>query len=308
MQTVYAVQKHPTRVQLDDIKTMQQQTLNDNINVYGNFVGRKQRWQRGKRNYVPATSMINHTNSSKLLNRQSVDESELSAISQTKSNFSKIKLNLKINPINSSHNGLAERNVQSIYNKSMFGAYNVFLDNEVLHKTLRDVQNREHNNPFVEGLGDSDQNANSKVATVFVEQQSQVKLKCDVDIDVRTSIWSKNGQMVQIAEHSTIVTRETRFIKDARGNLIINSVRLEDDGYWQCEVEDFQRNIKTGRLIKLIVLSKIVIALSGHLIINIITFRSTTTTIFTHRFTTFKCQQLFLTSQREHRAQSLLCQ
>lgn len=238
---------------------MQQQTLNDNINVYGNFVGRKQRWQRGKRNYVPA-SMINHTNSSKLLNRQSVDESELSAISQTKSNFSKIKLNLKINPINSTHNGVAERNVQSIYNKSMFGAYNVFLDNEVLHKTLRDVQNREHNNPFVEGLSDSEQNANSKVATVFVEQRSQVKLKCDVDIDVRTSIWSKNGQMVQTAEHSTIVNSEIRFIKDARGNMIINSVRLEDDGYWQCEVEDFQRNIKTGRLIKLIVLSKIVIS------------------------------------------------
>ena len=234
---------------------MQQQTLNDNINVYGNYVGRsKQRWQRGKRNYV-AASMFNHTTSSKLLNRQSVDESELSAISQTKSNFSKIKLNLKINPLNISHNGQTERNVQSIYNKSMFGAYNVFLDNEVLHKTLRDVQNREHNNPFVEGLNDNDQNA--KVATVFVEQRSQVKLKCDVDIDVRTSIWSKNGQMVQTAEHSTIVNSETRFIKDARGNMIINSVKLEDDGYWQCEVEDFQRNIKTGRLIKLIVLSKI---------------------------------------------------
>lgn len=250
---------------------MQQQTLNDNINVYGNFVGRKQRWQRGKRNYVPA-SMINHTNSSKLLNRQSVDESELSAISQTKSNFSKIKLNLKINPINSTHNGVTERNVQSIYNKSMFGAYNVFLDNEVLHKTLRDVQNREHNNPFVEGLSDSEQNANSKVATVFVEQRSQVKLKCDVDIDVRTSIWSKNGQMVQTAEHSTIVNSETRFIKDARGNMIINSVRLEDDGYWQCEVEDFQRNIKTGRLIKLIVLSKIVISCPLCLILINISF------------------------------------
>lgn len=228
---------------------MQQQTLTDNINVYGNYVGRKQRWQRGKRNNVPA-SMFNHTITSKL-NRQSSDDAELSAISQSKSNFSKIKLNLKINPVTSSHSGPADRNVQSIYNKSMFGAYNVFLDNEVLHKTLRDVQNREHNNPFVEGLDDNEQ----KVSSVFVEQRSQVKLKCDVDIDVRTSIWSKNGQMVQTAEHSTT----ERFIKDARGNLILNSVRLEDDGYWQCEVEDFQRNIKTGRLIKLIVLSKMIL-------------------------------------------------
>lgn len=254
LQMVSAVQKHQTKAQLDDINTMQETTLNDNINVYGNFVGRKQRWQRGKRNYVPASN-INHTNSSKLLNRESVDESELSAISQTKSNFSKIKLNLKINPINSSHNGHTERNVQSIYNKSMFGSYNVFLDNEVLHKTLRDVQNREHNNPFVEAFNENDHNANN-VATVFVEQRSQVKLKCDVDIDVRTSIWSKNGQMVQTAEYSTIANSEERFIKDARGNMIINTVKLEDDGYWQCEVEDFQRNIKTGRLIKLIVLSK----------------------------------------------------
>lgn len=47
-----------------------------------------------------------------------------------------------------------------------------------------------------------------------------------------------------------------RFLVDASGNLYIDNVRLEDDGRWQCEVEDALGFVVTGKPIQLTVLGE----------------------------------------------------
>ncbi|CRL08182.1 CLUMA_CG020961, isoform A, partial [Clunio marinus] len=108
--------------------------------------------------------------------------------------------------------------------------------------------------PIVRGPFDGDAQNLDEVAILYVESRSQIKLNCEVDLDIQTSVWLKDGQIVQAVEAGTR-TNEFRFIKEPRGGLTINNVMLEDDGHWQCEAENFRGYMETGRLTKLVVLS-----------------------------------------------------
>jgi CD80-like C2-set immunoglobulin domain/Immunoglobulin domain len=107
--------------------------------------------------------------------------------------------------------------------------------------------------PIVRGPFDGDEQALDEVSIVYVEPRSQVKLNCEVDLDIQSSVWLKDGQMVQAIEAGT--RSEIRFIKEPRGGITINNVMLEDDGYWQCEAENFRGYMETGRSTKLVVLT-----------------------------------------------------
>lgn len=108
--------------------------------------------------------------------------------------------------------------------------------------------------PIVRGPFDGDEQNLDEVTIIYVEPRSQIKLNCEVDLDIQSSVWLKDGQVVQAVEPGTR-TSEFRFIKEPRGGLTINNVMLEDDGYWQCEAENFRGYMETGRSTKLVVLS-----------------------------------------------------
>lgn len=108
--------------------------------------------------------------------------------------------------------------------------------------------------PIVRGPFDGDEQNLDEVSIIYVEPRSQVKLNCEVDLDIQSSVWLKDGQMVHAYESGTR-TSEFRFIKEPRGGITINNVMLEDDGYWQCEAENFRGYMETGRSTKLVVLS-----------------------------------------------------
>lgn len=108
--------------------------------------------------------------------------------------------------------------------------------------------------PIVRGPFDGDEQNLDEVAIIYVEPRSQIKLNCEVDLDIQSSVWLKDGVMVQSVEAGSR-TSEFRFIKEPRGGITINNVMLEDDGFWQCEAENFRGYMETGRSTKLVVLS-----------------------------------------------------
>ena len=111
--------------------------------------------------------------------------------------------------------------------------------------------------PIIRGPFDVDEQNLDEVSIIYVEPRSQVKLNCEVDLDIQSSVWLKDGQVVQAVDQTVRPNaNEFRFIKEPRGqSLTINNVMLEDDGYWQCEAENFRGYMETGRSIKLVVLS-----------------------------------------------------
>ncbi|KAH8319798.1 hypothetical protein KR074_006106, partial [Drosophila pseudoananassae] len=94
-----------------------------------------------------------------------------------------------------------------------------------------------------------------EMSVVYAEQHSEIKLMCEVDLDIATSMWYKNGQVVHAMDRTTRVT-DYRFIKEANGALTITNVMLEDDGKWQCEAENTRRYTENARPVKLVVLDR----------------------------------------------------
>ncbi|KAH8300681.1 hypothetical protein KR018_007108, partial [Drosophila ironensis] len=94
-----------------------------------------------------------------------------------------------------------------------------------------------------------------EMSVVYAEQHSEIKLMCEVDLDIATSLWYKNGQVVHAMDRTTRVT-DYRFIKEANGALTITNVMLEDDGKWQCEAENTRRYTENARPVKLVVLDR----------------------------------------------------
>lgn len=92
---------------------------------------------------------------------------------------------------------------------------------------------------------------------VYSNQHEQLTLQCDVNINFTTSIWLKDGQIVQtvLIDNSKRASGH-RFLVDNAGNLLVDTVRLEDDGRWQCEAEDAQGFVVAARPIHLTVLGK----------------------------------------------------
>ncbi|EDW00702.1 hemicentin-1 [Drosophila grimshawi] len=94
-----------------------------------------------------------------------------------------------------------------------------------------------------------------EMSVVYAEQHSEIRLMCEVDLDISSSMWYKNGQVVHAMDRTTRVT-DYRFIKEANGALTITNVMLEDDGKWQCEAENTRRYTENARPVKLVVLDR----------------------------------------------------
>ncbi|XP_060655995.1 irregular chiasm C-roughest protein [Drosophila nasuta] len=96
---------------------------------------------------------------------------------------------------------------------------------------------------------------NEEMSVVYAEQHSEIRLMCEVDLDISSSMWYKNGQVVHAMDRTSRVT-DYRFIKEANGALTITNVMLEDDGKWQCEAENTRRYTENARPVKLVVLDR----------------------------------------------------
>ncbi|XP_058127064.1 uncharacterized protein LOC131285734 [Anopheles ziemanni] len=91
------------------------------------------------------------------------------------------------------------------------------------------------------------------VVVVYADQHETVRLNCEVDADITTSVWLKDGQIVHVMDKKSR-TADIRFVREPLGGLTIQNVMLEDDGVWQCEAENARGFFFNGRPIKLIVL------------------------------------------------------
>lgn len=101
--------------------------------------------------------------------------------------------------------------------------------------------------------------SDSDYTQIYSKPNANLMLECAVNINFSTSIWLKDGQIVQsILKDNTNNKRVIghRFLVDASGNLLIDNVRLEDDGKWQCEAEDAFGFVVQGRAIQLTILGK----------------------------------------------------
>lgn len=96
---------------------------------------------------------------------------------------------------------------------------------------------------------------------MYAEQHVKLTLECGVNINFSSSVWLKNGQIVQTILKDNINNKRVsghRFLVEKGGNLLIDNVRLEDDGRWQCEAEDPLGFVVTGRPVQLTVLGKFI--------------------------------------------------
>lgn len=106
-------------------------------------------------------------------------------------------------------------------------------------------------------------NVHSLIEHNFIQKYSSQHVKlvldCNVSLNFSTSIWLKDGQIVQTILKDNAFNKRVsghRFLVDSGGNLLIDNVRLEDDGRWQCEAEDPLGLVVTGKPIQLTVLGK----------------------------------------------------
>ncbi|XP_053668118.1 uncharacterized protein LOC128718520 [Anopheles marshallii] len=98
-----------------------------------------------------------------------------------------------------------------------------------------------------------EQGAEDNVVVVYADQHETVRLNCEVDADITTGVWLKDGQIVHAMDKKSR-TADIRFVRESFGALTISNVMLEDDGVWQCEAENARGFFFNGRPIKLIVL------------------------------------------------------
>ncbi|XP_053677151.1 uncharacterized protein LOC128727278 [Anopheles nili] len=98
-----------------------------------------------------------------------------------------------------------------------------------------------------------EQLADGNVVLVYADQHETVRLNCEVDADITTGVWLKDGQIVHATDKKSR-TADVRFVRESFGALTIANVMLEDDGVWQCEAENARGFFFNGRPIKLIVL------------------------------------------------------
>lgn len=100
-----------------------------------------------------------------------------------------------------------------------------------------------------------DEDHDEEMSVVYAEQHTEVRLICEVDLDIVSSSWYKNGLSVHAIERSSRIT-DYRFIKEPNGALTITNAMLEDDGKWQCEAENVNAYVENARPVKLIILDR----------------------------------------------------
>ncbi|XP_055691859.1 uncharacterized protein LOC129794946 isoform X2 [Lutzomyia longipalpis] len=108
--------------------------------------------------------------------------------------------------------------------------------------------------PIIRGPFDDEHQG--EVSIVYAEQHSEVKVNCEVDMDIVSSIWSRDDQIVHTMDRNSRPTNDYRFIREPRGGLTITNVMLEDDGKWQCEAKNARGYVENARPVKLVVLDR----------------------------------------------------
>lgn len=101
--------------------------------------------------------------------------------------------------------------------------------------------------------GPTDEHTEDNVGLRYAEQHETIQMACDVDADITSSVWLKDGQMVHIMDKKSR-TDDVKFVRESHGGITISNVMLEDDGVWQCEAENARGFFFNGRPIKLVVL------------------------------------------------------
>lgn len=101
--------------------------------------------------------------------------------------------------------------------------------------------------------GPTDDHTEDNVGLRYAEQHETIQMACDVDADITSSVWLKDGQMVHVMDKKSR-TDDVRFVRESHGGITISNVMLEDDGVWQCEAENARGFFFNGRPIKLVVL------------------------------------------------------
>ncbi|XP_037051592.1 uncharacterized protein LOC119085315 isoform X2 [Bradysia coprophila] len=107
--------------------------------------------------------------------------------------------------------------------------------------------------PIISGPYDDEHQG--EMSVVYAEPHTEVRLNCDVDLDVASTVWMKDGQMVHTTDRNSRPT-DNRFIREVRGGLTITNAMLEDDGKWQCEAENAKGYIENARPVKLVILDR----------------------------------------------------
>ncbi|GAB0086968.1 uncharacterized protein DMENIID0001_012050 [Sergentomyia squamirostris] len=108
--------------------------------------------------------------------------------------------------------------------------------------------------PIIRGPFDDEHQGEMNI--VYAEQHSEVKVNCEVDMDIVSSIWYRDEQMVHTMDRNSRPTNDYRFIREPRGGLTITNVMLEDDGKWQCEAKNARGYSENARPVKLVVLDE----------------------------------------------------
>ncbi|XP_059622894.1 uncharacterized protein LOC132266076 [Phlebotomus argentipes] len=108
--------------------------------------------------------------------------------------------------------------------------------------------------PIIRGPFDDEHQG--EVSIVYAEQHSEVKVNCEVDMDIVSSVWSRDDQIVHTMDRNSRPTNDYRFIREPRGGLTITNVMLEDDGKWQCEAKNARGYVENARPVKLVVLDR----------------------------------------------------
>lgn len=54
--------------------------------------------------------------------------------------------------------------------------------------------------PIVRGPFEADEQNMDEVSVIYVEPHSKIQLNCEVDMDVQSSVWLKDGQVVQAVD------------------------------------------------------------------------------------------------------------
>lgn len=103
--------------------------------------------------------------------------------------------------------------------------------------------------------GPTDDHTEDNVGLRYAEQHETIQMACDVDADITSSVWLKDGQMVHVMDKKSR-TDDVRFVRESHGGITISNVMLEDDGVWQCEAENARGFFFNGRPIKLVVLGE----------------------------------------------------
>ncbi|KAL1396622.1 hypothetical protein pipiens_010399 [Culex pipiens pipiens] len=145
---------------------------------------------------------------------------------------------------------LLEANSVEQYDLRQFGK----VERDVNHEFMADEPVALPLRPIIRGPSDEHSSGEDNMVIVYAEQHETATLACEVDADITSSVWLKDGQMVHLMDNkkSRMSDADTvRFARESHGGITISNVMMEDDGVWQCEAENARGFFFNGRPIGL---------------------------------------------------------